>query len=226
MVESVLSFRGVSKIYDSGAAIRYALREVSFDLSPGQRVAVEGRSGSGKSTLLHLAAGIDLPSQGEVWSEGRNLASLSERDRALLRRNGVGLVFQFFYLLSHLSVAENIGLPELVAGSRPSQFTPRVQALLERVDLADRARDPIHQLSGGEMQRVAICRALLRRPRLLLADEPTGNLDDDNSQQVLQLMLSLAEEEGSTLIYATHSRELASLADQRWQLHSGIMEPV
>ncbi len=226
MVESVLSFRGVSKIYDSGVGIRYALREVSFDLSPGQRVAVEGRSGSGKSTLLHLAAGIDLPSRGEVWSEGRNLASLSERDRALLRRKGVGLVFQFFYLLSHLSVAENVGLPELVAGSRPSQFASRVQALLERVDLGDRAGDPIHQLSGGEMQRVAICRALLRRPRLLLADEPTGNLDDENSQQVLQLMLSLAEEEGSSLIYATHSRELASLADQRWQLHSGIMGPV
>ncbi len=226
MVESVLSFRGVSKIYDSGVGIRYALREVSFDLSPGQRVAVEGRSGSGKSTLLHLAAGIDLPSRGEVWSEGRNLASLSERDRALLRRKGVGLVFQFFYLLSHLSVAENVGLPELVAGSRPSQFASRVQALLERVDLGDRAGDPIHQLSGGEMQRVAICRALLRRPRLLLADEPTGNLDDENSQQVLQLILSLAEEEGSSLIYATHSRELASLADQRWQLHSGIMGPV
>jgi len=226
VVESVLSFRGVSKIYDSGVGIRYALREVSFDLSPGQRVAVEGRSGSGKSTLLHLAAGIDLPSRGEVWSEGRNLASLSERDRALLRRKGVGLVFQFFYLLSHLSVAENVGLPELVAGSRPSQFASRVQALLERVDLGDRAGDPIHQLSGGEMQRVAICRALLRRPRLLLADEPTGNLDDENSQQVLQLMLSLAEEEGSSLIYATHSRELASLADQRWQLHSGIMGPV
>ena len=226
MVESVLSFRGVSKIYDSGVGIRYALREVSFDLSPGQRVAVEGRSGSGKSTLLHLAAGIDLPSRGEVWSEGRNLASLSERDRALLRRKGVGLVFQFFYLLSHLSVAENVGLPELVAGSRPSQFASRVQALLERVDLGDRAGDPIHQLSGGEMQRVAICRALLRRPRLLLADEPTGNLDDENSQQVLQLMLSLAEEAGSSLIYATHSRELASLADQRWQLHSGIMGPV
>jgi len=226
VVESVLSFRGVSKIYDSGVGIRYALREVSFDLSPGQRVAVEGRSGSGKSTLLHLAAGIDLPSRGEVWSEGRNLASLSERDRALLRRKGVGLVFQFFYLLSHLSVAENVGLPELVAGSRPSQFASRVQALLERVDLGDRAGDPIHQLSGGEMQRVAICRALLRRPRLLLADEPTGNLDDENSQQVLQLILSLAEEEGSSLIYATHSRELASLADQRWQLHSGIMGPV
>ena len=226
VVKSVLSFQGVSKIYDSGAGNRYALREVSFDLSPGQRVAVQGRSGSGKSTLLHIAAGIDLPSEGEVWIEGRNLAGLSERDRALLRRDGVGLVFQFFYLLSHLSVAENVGLPELVSGGRPSQFLPRVKALLDRVDLADRADDPIHQLSGGEMQRVAICRALLRRPRLLLADEPTGNLDDDNSQQVLQLMLSLAEEEGSTLIYATHSRELAALADQRWRLHSGIMEQV
>ena len=223
---SVLSFRSVSKIYNSEGGDRYALRDISFDLMPGRRVAVVGRSGSGKSTLLHLAAGIDLPSKGEIWIEGRNLADLSERDRALLRRDGVGLVFQFFHLLSHLSVAANIGLPELVAGGHPSQFNSRVQELLERVDLADRGKDPIHQLSGGEMQRVAICRALLRRPRLLLADEPTGNLDDDNSHQVLQLMLSLAEEEGSTLIYATHSRELASLADHRWRLHSGIMEPL
>jgi ABC-type lipoprotein export system ATPase subunit len=187
-------------------------------------VAVVGRSGSGKSTLLHLAAGIDIPTKGEVWIHGSNLAALSDRDRTLLRRNKIGLVFQFFYLLSHLSVRDNVALPELVAGGKSSDFDPRVYELLDRVGLADRAEDPVQSLSGGEMQRIAICRALLRRPRLLLADEPTGNLDDANSRLVMDLMLKLASEEGSTLIYVTHSRELAALADETWRLHSGVLE--
>ncbi len=220
-----LSFRHVSKVFDSfGGGGRFALRDVSFDLPPGRRVAVVGRSGSGKSTLLHLAAGIDVPSKGEVWVRGRNLATLSERTRTLLRRDEIGLVFQFFYLLSHLPVRDNVALPELVAGGHPSDFGPRVSDLLDRVGLADRVDDPVQKLSGGEMQRVAICRALLRRPRLLLADEPTGNLDDANSRLVMDLMLKLASEDGSTLIYVTHSRELAGLADETWYLHSGILE--
>lgn len=220
-----LSFRHVSKIYDVlGGEGRFALRDISFDIFPGRRVAIVGRSGSGKSTLLHLAAGIDIPTKGEVWIHGSNLGALSDRDRTLLRRNKIGLVFQFFYLLSHLSVRENVALPELVAGGHPSDFDPRVYELLDRVGLADRADDPVQQLSGGELQRVAICRALLRRPTLLLADEPTGNLDDANSRLVMDLMLKLASEEGSTLIYVTHSRELSALADETWRLHSGILE--
>ncbi|MFQ5990047.1 MAG: ABC transporter ATP-binding protein [Candidatus Methylomirabilales bacterium] len=222
---SAVAFRHVSKIYGSfGDSGRFALRDVSFDLAPGRRVAIVGRSGSGKSTLLHLAAGIDLPSQGEVWVRGCNLGTLSEHARTMLRRNEIGLVFQFFYLLSPLSVQDNVALPELIAGGRPADFEPRVRELLDRVGLADRAEDPVQNLSGGEMQRVAICRALLRRPRLLLADEPTGNLDDANSRLVMDLMLKLASEEGSTLIYVTHSRELAALADETWHLHSGVLE--
>lgn len=220
-----LSFRHVSKRYDSlGGGDRFALRDISFDISPGRRVAVVGRSGSGKSTLLHLAAGIDVPTEGEVWVHGSNLATLSDRDRTLLRRNTIGLIFQFFHLLSHLSVWENVALPEFVAGGRPADFGPRVRELLERVGLADRAEDPVQGLSGGEMQRIAICRALLRRPRLLLADEPTGNLDDANSRLVMDLMLKLASEEGNTLIYVTHSLELSALADETWRLHSGVLE--
>lgn len=220
-----VSFRHVSKIYSSfSGGGRFALRDVSFDLVPGRRVAIVGRSGSGKSTLLHLAAGIDIPTEGEVWVHGSNLAELSERDRTLLRRGSIGLVFQFFYLLSPLSVQDNVALPELIAGGRPADFEPRVRELLDRVGLADRAEDPIQKLSGGEMQRVAICRALLRRPRLLLADEPTGNLDDVNSRLVMDLILKLSSEEGSTLIYVTHSRELAALADETWHLHSGVLE--
>lgn len=220
-----LSFRHVSKRYDSlGGGDRFALRDISFDVFPGRRVAVVGRSGSGKSTLLHLAAGIDIPTEGEVWIHGANLVTLSDRDRTLLRRNTIGLVFQFFHLLSHLSVWENVALPELVAGGRPADFDPRVRELLERVGLADRAEDPVQGLSGGEMQRIAICRALLRRPGLLLADEPTGNLDDANGRLVMDLMLKLASEEGSTLIYVTHSLELSALADETWRLHSGVLE--
>lgn len=220
-----LAFRHVSKVYDAApGAGRFALRDVSFEIPLGTKVAIVGRSGSGKSTLLHLAAGIDVPTQGEVSIGGRNLFSLSERARTLLRRDEVGLVFQFFYLLPHLSVRDNVALPEFIAGVPVSKFDGRVFELLGRVGLLDRAGDNIQKLSGGEMQRVAICRALLRKPRLLLADEPTGNLDDDNSQLVMDLMLKLASEEGSTLVYVTHSPDLASLADQVWKLHSGVLE--
>ncbi len=222
---TALTFRLVSKVYDvSPVASRFALRDVSFDIIPGQKVAIVGRSGSGKSTLLHLAAGIDVPTQGEVLMRGHNLAALSERDRTLLRRREIGLVFQFFYLLPHLSVWENVALPELIAGGRVSEFKARVSLLLEEVGLLDRAEDNIQELSGGEMQRVAICRALVRKPRLLLADEPTGNLDDENSGLVMNLMLKLASQEGNTLVYVTHSAELAGLADEVWKLQSGVLK--
>ena len=220
-----LTFRRVSKIYDQAQGSgRFALREVSFSIPSGKTIAIMGRSGSGKSTLLHLAAGIDVPSRGEVLISDSNLGTLSERARTLLRRREIGLIFQFFYLLPHLSVGDNVALPELIAGSSPSEFKGRVSELLDRVGLLDRENDNIQKLSGGETQRVAICRALLRKPRLLLADEPTGNLDDQNSALVMNLMLDLASSEGSTLVYVTHSQELASLADQVWHLHSGALE--
>ena len=222
---SSLCFQQVSKAYDgTEGSLRYALRDISFEIARSRRVAIVGRSGSGKSTLLHLAAGIDVPSQGKVLIAGRSLAALSERARTLLRRDEVGLVFQFFHLLPHLSVRDNIALPEFIAGNSATKFGERVSQLLEKVELLDRADDNIQKLSGGEMQRVAICRALLRRPRLLLADEPTGNLDDANSRLVMDLMLKLVSEEAGTLVYVTHSRELAGLADEVWKLHSGILE--
>jgi len=221
-----LTFRLVSKVYDTfSRESRFALREVSFDIPPGLKVAIVGRSGSGKSTLLHLAAGIDVPTQGEVSIRGRNLAALSDRARTLVRRQEIGLVFQFFYLLPHLSVRENVCLPGFIAGAGVSEFEERASELLEEVGLLDRAEDNIQELSGGEMQRVAICRSLLRKPRLLLADEPTGNLDDANSGVVMNLMLKLASKEGHTLVYVTHSAELASLADEVWKLQSGVLNP-
>ena len=225
VTEPALSFHDVSKAYQvPGSAGRVALRAVSFDIRSGDTVAIVGRSGSGKSTLLHLAAGIDLPTSGEVRAFGRDLAAMSEGERTQFRRDDVGLVFQFFHLMPHLSVRENVALPELIAGTGSAVFEPRVRLLLQRVSLDDRADDSVQKLSGGEMQRVAICRALIRRPRLLLADEPTGNLDDATGRAVMDLMLQLVEEEGTTLVYVTHSAEMASKADTVWSLHSGRLE--
>jgi len=222
---AALTFEEVSKIYESSSGKRKsALCGISFKVSPGKRVAVVGRSGSGKSTLLHLAAGIDTPTGGRVLLGERDLARLPDRARTLLRRKEIGLVFQFFYLLPHLTVQDNVVLPALIAGDGREGAAGRSLRLLEQVGLRDRARDNIRELSGGEMQRVAICRALLRKPELLLADEPTGNLDDENGALVMQLLLELAQQEGSTLIYVTHSLELAALAQEIWQLHSGLLE--
>jgi ABC-type lipoprotein export system ATPase subunit len=222
---SALTFRRVSKIYEGVLGDgRSALRDVSFSIAAGKKVAIMGRSGSGKSTLLHLAAAIDVPSQGEVLISDHSLSSLSERARTLLRRREVGLIFQYFYLLPHLSVRDNVALPAFIAGGSASEFKDRVGELLDGVGLLDRENDNVQELSGGENQRVAICRALLRKPKLLLADEPTGNLDDENSELVMEMMLDLASREGSTLVYVTHSPELASLADQVWHLHSGVLE--
>lgn len=217
-----LSLRNVSKQYEAGK--RSALVDVTLDVNAGKKAAIIGRSGSGKSTLLHLSAGIDLPSSGEVRVFDQDIHQLNEKERTLFRRDQIGLIFQFFYLLPHLSVGDNVALPELIAGTAVSKFEARLDYLLDRVDLLDRKDDPVDKLSGGEMQRVAICRALLRKPRLILADEPTGNLDDENAKSVLHLMVDLVQEEASTLIYVTHSIEMASMADEIWTLHSGILE--
>ena len=225
MSDSALCFREVSKSYvEGGASGITALDSISFNVSSGDHIAIVGRSGSGKSTLLHLAAGIDIPTAGQVLAFGHDLAALDERERTRFRRDDVGLVFQFFHLMPHLSVRENVALPELIAGTKSSDFEPRVRDLLERVALADRAADTVQKLSGGEKQRVAICRALIRHPRLLLADEPTGNLDDATGRSVMDLMLQLVKDEGATLVYVTHSAEMASKANTVWSLHSGNLD--
>ncbi len=221
----VLSFRGVSKVYRQASGTDlWALRQTDFDVGEGIKVAITGRSGSGKSTFLHLAAGIDIPSSGVISFCGKDLGKLSEHERTLERREGIGLIFQFFHLLPHMTVWENVVLPGWIAADTRTSTESRARELLERVELGDRAHDAAQMLSGGEMQRVAICRALLRRPKLILADEPTGNLDDEGSEKVMDLLVRMVNEERSTLIYVTHSLEQAALADERWHLHSGILE--
>ncbi len=218
---SALVFDKVSKRFEGG---RLVLDAVSLEVPRGARYAVVGRSGSGKSTLLHIAAGIEVATQGTVGLFGKALHELDDRGRTLLRRDAVGLVFQSFFLLPHLSVAENVGLPAMIAGTMSGRMRDRVRHLLTRVGLADRSADSVQKLSGGEMQRVAICRALLLSPKLILADEPTGNLDDVTGREVMRLLLEACGDEGATLVYVTHSQELAALADARFVLHSGVLE--
>lgn len=225
MREPALLFEDVTKSYAlADGRVFAALRGVSLRVDPGRAIAIVGRSGSGKSTLLHLAAAIDVPTRGRVLVGGRDLAGLTDGSRARLRRDEVGLVFQFFHLLPGLTVRENVALPGWIAGRKAKELAPRIDELLTRVGLGDRADQPVRKLSGGEMQRVAICRALLARPAILLADEPTGNLDDENARLVMELLLRLARDEGSTLVYVTHSEEMAALADEVWSLHSGTLE--
>ena len=223
--EPVLEFIGVSKVYtsDGGGRIQ-ALHQVSLRVPRGRRVAIMGRSGSGKSTLLHLAAGVDRPSEGEVKVQGRSLSAMTEHEQTLLRREAIGLIFQFFHLLPHLSVRDNVMLPGWIAGRRGPETTSRAADLLDRVGLGGRAGDSVQKLSGGEMQRVALCRALLLRPALLLADEPTGNLDDENGRRVMDLLTELVIAEGSALVFATHSRRMAAGADEVWRMHSGVLD--
>lgn len=223
MSAPALVFEAVRRVYQTpGGSSRNALGLVDLEVPQGQVVALVGRSGSGKSTFLHLAAGIDQPTEGRVLVEGREISGMTEAERSDMRRDHVGLVFQFFHLLPHLTVAENVGLPSMIAGVGADRA--RAMELLDRVGLADRADDPVQTLSGGEQQRVALCRALLRSPRLLLADEPTGNLDDDTGQQVFELLLELVREEGATLVFVTHSTELAARADVTYRIHSGTLE--
>jgi putative ABC transport system ATP-binding protein len=209
----------VSKDYSEGSELRHVLKDASLSVDEGEFVAIRGRSGSGKSTVLNLVAGIDRPTSGEVYFGETALGRLSPRERTLLRRDQIGFVFQFFNLVPTLSVLENVLLPAELA----RQDGARLWALelLERVGLADRPRSFPDRLSGGEQQRVAIARALVRDPRLVLADEPTGNLDDATGASVMELLDSVTRGSGKTLLLATHSRELAALADRVLTIEGG-----
>jgi len=208
----------VTKDYSEGRELRHVLKDASLEVAEGEFVAIRGRSGSGKSTVLNLVAGIDRPSSGEIYVAGNALSRLGPRERTLLRRDQIGFVFQFFKLIPTLSVLENVLLPAELSGRDESR---RAAGLLERVGLADRAASFPDRLSGGEQQRVAIARALVRDPRLVLADEPTGNLDDATGAAVMGLLDALTRRAGKTLLLATHSREVAALADRVLTIEAG-----
>ncbi len=215
----------VHKSYKEGDRIHEVLVGASTSIGAGQRVAILGPSGSGKSTLLNLISGIDLPDSGSVRVGGTDVGALSERDRTLFRRERVGFVFQFFNLIPTLTVIENLLLPLELTGVPDGR--DRATALLEAVALADRAETFPDRLSGGEQQRVAVARALIHRPDLLLADEPTGNLDEDTGESVVRLLDELVRASGTTLVVVTHSRELAARMDRVLRVdHGELVEGV
>jgi ABC-type lipoprotein export system ATPase subunit len=216
---ALLEMHNVVKRYRRGDEEVVALAGVDLAVEAGELVALIGRSGSGKSTLLHLAGGLDVPDAGTVAVAGRDLAELSVAERARVRRREVGFVFQFFHLLPGLSVAENVELPLLLDKRRRRR--DRVATLLDRVGVAHRAGHRPGELSGGEMQRAAIARALVAEPRLLLADEPTGNLDSATAAGVLALLSEVVTEAGTTLVMVTHDEAAAALAGRILRLGDG-----
>jgi ABC-type lipoprotein export system ATPase subunit len=212
--------RGLRKEYGKQESLVRAVDGVDLDVARGETLAVMGPSGCGKSTLLHLLGGLDRASAGELWLAGRRIDQMSERGMAALRRDGVGFVFQAFHLMDELTAAENIELPLLLAGRSPRPARRRAAELLEQVGLADRSRHLPSQLSGGQRQRVAIARALANRPQVVLADEPTGNLDSEATLEVLRLFESL-HRAGQTLVIVTHDSRIAATADRLIAMRDG-----
>ena len=213
------------KHYRLGSAEVPALRGVSFDIEAGKLVSVMGPSGSGKSTLLHLIGGLDTPTSGSVVIDGNDLAQLDDEALTLFRRRSLGFIFQFFNLLPTMTAWENVALPRLLDGVKMNEVKPWAIELLERVGLGERVEHKPSQLSGGEMQRVAVARALVGDPLLVLADEPTGNLDSASGHAVLELLRKIVAEENKTVVIVTHDAEAASLADQQIKLQDGLLTP-
>ncbi|WP_433247165.1 ABC transporter ATP-binding protein [Streptosporangium sp. CA-135522] len=225
MSEPLVAVEGLRRVYRSGPKEVVALREVSFQAGRGELVAIRGRSGSGKTTLLNLVGGLDRPDAGRVTVTGREVTSLAEDGLLSLRRDVIGFVFQSFGLIPVLSAAENVGVPMRLARTPVAEREERVRMLLALVGLADHANQRPYELSGGQRQRVAIARSLANRPRLLIADEPTGQLDSQTGRQIMQLIRALVRSEGVTALVATHDPGLITLADRVLELRDGVLRP-
>jgi putative ABC transport system ATP-binding protein len=219
--QSEIRLRGLSRRFREGLREHLVLDDVDADFRRGEIIALRGRSGSGKSTLLNLVGGIDAPDAGEISIAGINLTTLTEHERTLFRRRHIGFVYQSFNLLPTLTVADNIRLVLELNGVGKEETEKRIGELLSAVGLADRADSFPDLLSGGEQQRVAIARALSHQPAVLLADEPTGNLDDSTADSIIKLLETLIRDAGRTMIMATHSVSIASTCDRTFELHNG-----
>jgi putative ABC transport system ATP-binding protein len=210
----------VTKIYQLGNTPVTALDHLHLQILKGEFLAITGKSGCGKSTLINIIGGLDAPDQGQVMVDGEDITRMDDHRLTLFRRKRVGIIFQLFNLLPILSVEENIALPHLLMGnSNPPEA--KIDRLLQEMELSERRRHKPHELSGGEMQRVAICRALINDPELILADEPTGNLDSASGKQVLEILKRLKEEQGKTILLVTHSQEGATIADRVLKMQDG-----
>lgn len=220
---SLLAARNVHKTYKIGNRSLEVLRGINLEISAGEFVALKGASGAGKSTLLHLLGGLDLPNEGDVIFSGHNLRELSNRKLVQLRNSRVGLIFQAYHLLPELSAAENVCLPARMSRRDPTATRDRAVMLLTQVGLGQRLDHRPYELSGGEQQRVALARALINEPDLILADEPTGNLDSVTGHEILDLLLTLRSERNTTLVIATHDTHVASTAPRVIELTDGAI---
>ena len=219
----VLAARDVTKEYRNGDAVYRALQGVTLEVRAGRFVSIMGPSGSGKSTFLHLLGGLDVATSGTIELEGRSLSDMDDRERTLLRRDRIGVVFQFFNLVPVLSVEENIALPAVVARRRPDSYRARLDQLVELTGLGEHRQKLPSHLSGGQQQRVAVARALFSEPAILLADEPTGNLDSATGEEVLSLLGDARRELAQTVVMVTHSAEAAASGDEVVLLRDGLV---
>jgi putative ABC transport system ATP-binding protein len=220
MENHFIKLMNVTKTYRQGDNPVVALDHVTLNISRNEFLAITGKSGCGKSTLINMIGGLDSPNQGQVMIDGEDLSGMDDRRLTLFRRNRVGIIFQFFNLLPILTLEENIALPHLLKEGTNS-LREKIDHLLNEMDLYQRRHHKPHELSGGEMQRVAICRALINDPDLILADEPTGNLDSASGRQVLEILRRLRDEQGKTILLVTHSPEGAAMADRVLRMSDG-----
>lgn len=225
MSDNVLLCNNLYKSFAEGVLQVDVLRGVNLQVSKGESIAIMGTSGSGKSTLLHLLGGLDIPNKGEISISGNNISTLTDAERGKLRNESLGFIYQFHHLLQEFSALENVAMPLLISDSCDTDTaTKTAKELLEKVGLGNRLEHKPGELSGGERQRAAIARAMVTRPECILADEPTGNLDEKTADQVFDLMMELKQEIGTSFVMVTHNQSLAEKMDKTYQLHDGLLE--